>query len=370
MTRWPLLLLAIAIQLQAQTIGRGVTAGSGVGIGTVAIAPPPPPPPTGLAFSPIAGFYVGTQNVDMTYVPGGSGQSIFYTQDGNPATAASTLFTSPVPISSNTTFNALVEKTGSVRQNTQAVLSGGGRKLCAPIYQGHPAGNTAYQNGTPFATCGGGVGSAQPSAWNVSTDGTTMLYSITSTSGAPQILVTLGGSGCDSCTKEAQHFKIQPVLNTHMENIEVDMWHNDGTRNRLHMFGLQCNQQSGINQWQYDNEQGSWQNTGITDHCPMTAGVYVDVVFEGHWIIGDTGCGGLGCTYYDNLIINGVKHVLNKTLESYNPGWGSGCADQKQLDLRPGGTSGSPFTASFNIQQDNVTCSFSTTTAGSATYSF
>lgn len=364
-----LLLLATPCFAQSTvTVGNGVTVGSGVTFGGVVTAPPPPPP-TGLTFTPAAGTYTGTQTVAITQ-SFGSGHSIFYTTDGTAATPASTLYSGPISVSANTTISALVESTGSVVQNFQASAALGfkGRKLCAPEYLNNPAGNTAYKNGTPNANCGGGVGSDQPSTWSLTTDGTTMLYSITGTGGAPQILSPGGGSGCDSCTHQTQHFKVEPVQNTHMQNIEVDMWQNDATRNIEHAGSLQCNQQPGKLQWQIDNQQGSWQNTGITDHCPLPTGVYTDVVLEDHWTIGDTGCGGLGCTVFDFLIINGVKHAINVSLENDNPGWGSGCANQKQLDLNPGSTTSNPFTASENIQQDNTTCSFGTTTTGSAAY--
>lgn len=325
---------------------------------------PTPPPATGLVFAPAAGTYVSTQNVGITFTPGGSGQNIFYTTNGSPASEASSLFTSTVPVSVTTTINALVEQTGSVRQETQA-LPTSSWKLCTPLFNS--------TNGTPTSgsssKCGGGVGSDQPSTWNI-TPGSTESLSITSTGGFPQLLYTIGGAGCDSCTKETEDKYVQPVSGGNMQNYEMDMYHYDGTRKILHMVGLQCNQQSGKLQWQYDNEQGSWQNTGVTDSCPLPAGVYTHVVYEAHWIIGDTGCGGLGCTYYDNLYINGVKHVLNKTLENDNPNWASACGIQDQLDLPSGGTPSSPKTSGELIQHNNVTCSLGTVATGSAAYTF
>jgi hypothetical protein len=384
---WILLLLTplVCFAQNTVTVGNGVTVGSGVTFGgvvsTVTPPPPPPPPPTGLTFSPAAGTYTGAQTITVTQ-SFGSGHSIFCTTDGTPASPASILYSGPIAVSANTTINCLVESTGSVIQNFQAGAALGfmGRKLCAPIYKGDPKVpctpdptktppvTCAYQNGTPYANCGGGVGSDQPSTWSLTTDGTTMLYSITGKGGAPQILSPGGGNGCDSCTHQTQHFRVEPVQNTHMQNIEVDMWQNDATRNIEHAGSLQCNQQPGKDQWQIDNQQGSWQNTGITDHCPLPTGVYTDVVLADHWTIGDTGCGGLGCTTFDYIMVNGVKHTIGTSLENDNPGWGSGCANQKQLDLNPGSTSSNPFTASENIQQDNNTCSFGTTTTGSAAY--
>jgi len=367
-----LALATLCLSAHSQTIGSGVTLGAGVTIGSgtvVVVIPPPPPPTNGFTFTPGSGTYTGTgtKNVSITDSHSGSGTSIFYTANGFPATEATTLYTgSTIPVSSTTTINALLESTGTVRQNTGSTLSG--HKLCAPL--------TGSQ-GSPAAVHCGGVGSTQPSTWSITTDGTTMKYSISSTSGAPQLLYTLSGSPCDGCTKMTQHFKLEPVLNTHMQNIEADMWWNNGSQNRLVMFGFQCNQQPGKLNWQVDNEQGehdgtTWQNTGITDHCPLPTGVYTDVVLEGHWSNSDlTGCSqGLGCEVFDNVYINGVKHVLNISRSKDNPGWASGCANQKQLDLNPGGTVASPFTASYWVQEDNVTCSFGTVDTGAATYTY
>jgi hypothetical protein len=197
--RFLLLILAIALAAHGQTLGSGVSLGTGV---TLGVAPSgPPPPTTGLIFTPAAGFYVGTQNVGMTYTPSGSGQNIFYTTDGSAASEASKLFSSTIPISSATTISAMVEKTGSVRQETQnlpVTNTSAGWKICTPNGGGP---------GTPASIKCGGVGSAQPSAWSVVTNttvgGVSGVESITlsGTSGAAQILVTIAGSGCDSCTK-------------------------------------------------------------------------------------------------------------------------------------------------------------------------
>lgn len=334
----------------------------GIKMNGVSLSNPLPAPANGLVFSPAAGTYTGTQNITITYAPGGSGTSIFYTTNGQAASEASTLYTGPVAVPASATLSVLVESAGSVRQETQA-LPTSSWKLCTPLF--------SSTLGTPTSgnssKCGGGVGSDQPSTWNI-TPGSTESMSISSTGGFPQWLYTIGGAGCDSCTKITEDKFVQPVSGANMQNYEMDDYDYDGTRKILHMVGLQCNQQAGKLQWQYDNEQGSWQNTGVTASCPLPAGVYTHVIYEAHWIIGDTGCGGLGCTYYDALTINGTRFALNKTLENDNPNWASACGIQDQEDLPSGGTPGSPKTSGELIQHNNVTCSNGTLTTGSAAY--
>lgn len=378
-----LTLLLLASSLHAQII-QGVKV-QGVAVST---APAAAPPASGLAFAPVAGFYVGTQNVSTSYVPSGSGQSIFYTTDGSAASAASTLFSGPIAVSTATTISALVEQTGSVRQEMQKLPvtnTSAGWKICTPNGGGP---------GTPTSVACGGVGSTQPSAWSVVPNTTfggvsgVETISLTGTSGAPQILVTTAGSGCDSCTKLTMDKWIKPLDgDTGVMNHELDGWQNDGTRNREHMGGLQCNQQSAFLQWQYDNSGGGgWQNTGITDKCPLSTTLWTHVIFGIHWILGDTGCGdghtpsvlgGMGCTYYDYIAVctatspsvgcTPTVHVINKTLQanSHTPSWGPNCADQDQVDLRSGS-----HTGGIVVAHNNVTCSFSTITSGSANYTF
>lgn len=369
----PVLLLVAASCVAQPARPQNMT---GVTVKGVVVSTAPPPPASGLTFSPPAGTYtgLGTQNVSITYSPSATGQYIFYTLDGSQPSAASKLYQpgSTIPVSATTTLSVQVENAGTVRQETQA-LALSNWKLCLPTLAPPNNNDPKYSRGTPKGVGCGGVGSIFPSTWSISV-GSTMTMSISGTSGAPQYLFTLGGSGCDSCTKLTMDKLVQPVSGTNMENYEMDAWHNDGTRNRLVMGGLQCNQQSAFLQWQYDNEQGSWQNfvPAIRDRCPLPAGSYTHVIWELHWILGDTGCGGLGCTYYDALTINGVRHAFSPslTLESDNPGWGSGCAAQDQDDLFSGGTPGSPKTAGRLVQHNNVTCSFNTITTGSATYTF
>lgn len=323
-------------------------------------------PPSGpVTFSPPSGTYAGPVNVALS----SASPLIFYTRNGSTPNPASTQYASPIAISAATTLQAIAAAGGSVRRNTQATASLW--KICTPLGGGP---------GTPASVMCGGVGSNQPAGWTI-TYGTTESISLTGTTGTPQILVTLGGSGCDSCTEETMDKWVKP-LNAlgHVQNHEMDAWHNDGAHNRLHMGGLQCNQQPGKLNWQVDNEQGSWQNTNITDGCPLSTTLWTHVVFHTHWTIGDTGCGGLGCTFYDYLEVCQASspavgctlnhHVINMQLESDNPGWSGGCADQDQVDLNPGSTVSNPFTGGVLVQANNVTCAFGVTATSSANYSF
>lgn len=366
------LLLPAPLLSQTITIGSGVTLGTNVTVGGTT----GPPPSGGVSFTPPGGSYSSPQNVAITYAPGGSALATFYTTDGSTASAASTLFTSPITVSSSQTLNALVEQVGSVRQETQnlpVTNNSSGWKICTPNGGGP---------GTPASVKCGGVGSNQPSNWSVIPNTTVAgvsgveSISLSGTSGTPQILVTLGGSGCDSCTEIIQDKWIKPIdSDSGVMNHEHDAWHNDGTRNRLHMIGWQCNQQSAYLQWQYDNEQGSWQNTGIKDSCPLSTALWTHFRVHASWTIGDTGCGGLGCTNYDWFEVCQASspnagcvmrhYALNKQLENDNPGWGAGCADQDQVDLKSGTQTGGVLVA-----HNNVTCGFGSVATGSATYNF
>ena len=319
-----------------------------------------PAPPSGITVSPAAGTYTGAQTITIGCP---SGQSCFYTTDGSPATPASTQYTGPFTLSASATVNITAVATTEIHQSVQATNTNW--KICTP------SGGNA---GTPTSTACGGVGSTQPSTWSYSW-GSTMSQSVSTTasSGETQILAVYSGPGNDASTFIAQHKVFQPTVgNGSIANNEIDMWENDNTRNRLHMFGWQCNQQPGnpaYGLWQYDNEQGSWQTTSISCTSSFTGTTTIDLV--GHWTNGDTGCGGLGCDYFDYVVVNGTKYTLGYSVESdtESPAWSSVCGNQDQIDLTNTATSGTnPTTGGRTVTADNVTCGTGSATATSASY--
>jgi hypothetical protein len=319
--------------------------------------------PGTITFSPAAGTYTGSQAVTVGCP---NGDSCFYTTDGSTPNIASQEVTGPITISATSTLHVIAAQVGTVAQNTGA--SSTNWKCVTP--------NAGTSNGI---TCqaGGGVGTIQPSAWTW-TWGTPMVEGISTTSstGETQMLNIYTGASCDSCTMLAEDKTVQPSQgSTYIANNEMDVSMNDSTDARLHMGGLQCNQQSGTLQWQVNNEQGSWQNTGITFGCPLSTTQPTHVGFTMHWTPGDTGCGGYGCDSYDSLTITvgGVSNTysLGKTLEAYTePGWSSYVGNQDQIDLTNTTASGAnPTTAARSVWNNNVTAGYyGTTVTGSAAY--
>jgi Chitobiase/beta-hexosaminidase C-terminal domain len=347
--------MAICATGSAQTyLGGSATLSGVVGMATS----PYVPTAAQITFSPAAGHYTSTQNIALsTTIPSAD---LFYTGDGTAATIASTLYASAIPVSANTTLNVQAALPGTISQGINA--SSTGWKIC-----------TVNGGGSPLSQLCGGVGSIQPSAWTWSFGSTmTETVSTTASSSETQILYIYAGPACDNCTTIAQDKWVKAVGgSTIIANNELDMYQNDSSRSRLHMFGLQCNQQAGIMQWQIDNQQGSWQNTGITLGCPLSTSSYTHIVYEGHWINGDTGCtGGYGCNYYDALTINGTRFTLGVTLPAYTEaGWASVCGLQDQIDLTNTSQSGSnPTTGGRSIQSENVGCGFGSSATDSAAY--
>jgi len=218
-------------------------------------------------------------------------------------------------------------------------------------------------NGTsPNSEACGGVGSNQPASWSWSF-GDTMNENVSTTAvhNETQILYVFAGPGCDDCTTITMDKWIEPTGDPNaIANNEMDMYQFDHTHLKKRMFGLQCNQQQGSMQWQIHNVGGGyWVNTGIRDHCPLPEGEYTHVVYQGHWIIGDTGCGGMGCNYYDSLTINGKTYRLGQKMAAttVNPHWRSICGSQDQIDLRAA-QRGGMLTGGRNIQDSSVTCGY------------
>lgn len=80
---------------------------SGVFHGFLATAPAVPTPPT---FSPIGGTYSTAQSVTIS--DGMAGTTIFYTLDGSPPTFASSVFSTPIPVTSDETIKAMAAAFG------------------------------------------------------------------------------------------------------------------------------------------------------------------------------------------------------------------------------------------------------------------
>jgi hypothetical protein len=204
---------------------------------------------------------------------------------------------------------------------------------------------------------------------------------------------------CPNCTMLAMDKVVQVdhgstfALNQEMDS-NVNML---ATWNQWHTLSLQCNQQAGNPagngfaggpQWQYDNQQGSWKNTGITYGCPLSTTQQTEVRFSMHWTNGDTSCSdGVGSAWstdtYDNLTIciggtNGVggscqDFTLNKTLCGYTePTFAQKMSIQDQPDLTNTTTSGAnPTTVTRSVWHNNATLAmFGTTQTSSTTFTF
>ena len=89
----------------------------------------PPPPPSQAAtptFSPAPGNYSSTQNV--TLADSTAGASIYYTTNGTTPTTGSTLYSSPIAVSSTTTIEAIATASGY----TNSALATGTYTITAP----------------------------------------------------------------------------------------------------------------------------------------------------------------------------------------------------------------------------------------------
>lgn len=337
----------------------------------------------GQTFSPTGGAYSGPQTVTVA-VP--SGTTCFYTVDGSTPSIAGQPYTGPIPVNVTTQLKVICAKVGVMVQNAGA--SSAHWKCTLP---------TAQTYGTPPNTVscqsGGGVGSINPSnvVWNF---GSTMTEqtSTTSTSGSAQILYinTQSSTACPTCTELVED-KIVQVSNTPgTQNNEMDANVNMlSTYNQFHTASLQCNQQPGKLQWQYDNQQGSWKNfpTPITKGCPVSSTQQVEIRYGIHWTNGDTSCSdstgsGYSTDHYDFLTVcvggtNGTGGSCQDfpqtglTLCGYHePGFSQSVVIQDQQDMNTTGTCGAnPCTVTRSVTKDNVTLAFfGTSVTANASY--
>jgi hypothetical protein len=207
---------------------------------------------------------------------------------------------------------------------------------------------------------------------------------------------TTDSTACTTCDELVEDKIVQPnqgaafVANQEMDaNVNIL-----ATFNQFHTASLQCNQQSGNPigggtvagpQWQYDNQQGSWQNfnPSITYGCPLSTSQQTEVRYGIHWSNGDTSCtGGFSCDHYDFLTVcvggtNGTGGTCQTTnfTTAILPGfteltWTQSIALQDQHDLTNTTQSGAnPTTASRSVWNDNTTLAhFGTEVTSSATF--
>jgi hypothetical protein len=338
-----------------------------------------------ISFNPPAGTYTGAQT--LAVASRAANTSSFYTLDGTTPSMAASLYSGTFSVPSSSALNVSSVATATVAQNTGLT---GTKWKCVTVAGGTFGGLTCQT--------GGGIGTNQPT--NVTwTFASTMAESMT---GAPstQMLFVYSGTAADNSNAMAQDKWVQATVDkTILQNNEMDMYQYDSSRARLHMFGLQCNQQAGTCSGNSITSRAVGRTLESRDCCPTPTTSWCHVVLEGHWDLNDTtGCGGAGqynngvtttgygCEVFDALTItqcsvapvNGVcpagnvtlgptRHALNVTMNSYTEaGWASVCGNQDQLDLV---SSGSSMTAGRNVIRNNVTCgTYNSSTTARASY--
>jgi len=306
-------------------------------------------PPSAITFSPAPGSFDHPVTVTI-HCP--HGLRCFYTTDGSPPNIASTEYTRPIPVSATETLNVIAVRIGQAFQDTGA--SSRGWKCINP--------GGGESDGVSCGA-GAGVGSQQPSAWDWHFgEPMTESLSTTASSGETQQLFIFGGPGCYDCTLLAQDKIIQPSADMRsIANNEMDAYLYDPIDQKEMMCGLQCNQQHRWLQWQVDSGAGTgWKDTGIRTGCPLSTTSPTHVSLTCHRVPGDTGCGGRGCVYYDDLCVNGSCSALNisQPLKN-NPGRYKAMGIQDQIDLTNTRTSGAdPTTAMRSVWNNNVSAGY------------
>lgn len=158
--------------------------------------------------------------------------------------------------------------------------------------------------------------------------------------------------GCDDCTQMNTDFQAYPVSSSHVATLEYDAFLFDGKRQLDMMWGMQWNQRKG--RWQVWNQgTNHWIDTSVT--TGPNFGDWNHIQIAGHRVIGDTGCDGTECLYYDSFTLNGTTYTLNMTEPAgpIHPGWHSASGFQFQLDSTPVKTG--TATLSEYIDQANMT---------------
>ncbi len=311
--------------------------------------PPPEQTSAAITFSPAPGTYDHAVTVAI-HCP--HGLRCFYTTDGSPPNIASTEYARPIPVSSTETLSVIAARIGQAFQDTGA--SSQGWKCLSP--------RGGSSNGIECGP-GGGVGTQQPSGWQWQF-GRPMTESLSTTasSSETQQLFIFGGPGCYDCTLLAQDKTLQPTADERsIANNEMDAYLYDPVDQKEMMCGLQCNQQNRWRQWQVDSGSGTgWQDTGIRVGCPLSTANPTHISLTCHRVAGDTGCGGRGCVYYDDLCVNGSCTALNiaQPLKS-NPNRYKAMGLQDQIDLTNTRTSGvSPTAGGRTVWNNNVSAGY------------
>ncbi|UWZ82300.1 chitobiase/beta-hexosaminidase C-terminal domain-containing protein [Occallatibacter riparius] len=325
-------------------------------------------------FSLSSGTYTGSQTVSLSCTPS-SGTSIWYTTNGYPANTAATLYTGPITVSASETIHAICAYTGVTDINSQTSRTGWKCNAPPGNTQENPnwVCNTNSNNGT----------SGSLSWWDFQTGSTAYLEASTTNSSPTNAILFIheAPTTCDGCTTITQHLVIEPDQGTSViTRNEMDMEHCcDTTTGALHQASLQCNGSV----WEI-NASGSWFPTTIACNLPTSS--HTDVVYEAHWIKGDTaGCGkGTGCMYIDSLTVNGTKYSPMSNYCSSNPLYAQcgafamtthatwkhfGAGNQHQIGLN--GTTGcgaNPCTGGRHIYTNNVTTTMGSIGIASATY--
>jgi hypothetical protein len=122
--------------------------GTGVG-GTTAATP---------TFSPAGGAYVASQSVTITTTTAGA--AIYYTTNGTAPTTSSTVYTSPITVSSSGTVEAITAKTGDTTSAVASVSYTIGARVATPT----------------FSPAAGSYGPAQSVTISTTTSGATIYY--------------------------------------------------------------------------------------------------------------------------------------------------------------------------------------------------
>jgi hypothetical protein len=307
-------------------------------------------------FSPTGGTYTAAQTVSMT-CPTPSAD-IFYTTDGSTPTIDSAQYLSPLTVSTTTTLSALAAVVPVYDTEINHTLnygsSPGDWKTVCILPGCNPGGS-----GTPTSTSQT-INNSTPSL-----SGNSMLISLTADANSTNALWTHLDTACDSCTTMVSDFYFYIPSGNPTGNREFDAGWFDTTHQLENMFGSQCNPTAGY--WQIANDTSAWTSTPVA--CSLTQGAWHHVQWFYHRILGDTGCGGLGCNYYDTLIVDGVSHAIGMTepAQTLPSGYADVTFTQFQMDIATASSS-SPVTMSEYLDNVKLMASTPPSAVNSATY--